>query len=356
MIRAKITAGPERLGGLDMLRGFAALGVALYHFDGTQQYFVDSYGTVDRAVTPSLSFEFGRYGVDLFFMISGFVIFMTLERSARIRDFAVSRFARLYPAFWTALIVAIIAVWLDGRPTPTFNIAVANATMLPGLFGAPLVDGVYWTLAYELLFYVLAAGFFLTGSRKPELACLGWLLASVLTMAYAPPAAIKAIAGFYSYLFIAGIMIYRLRQNPRNLFAWAVLATAIFVSGRVPFAFFNEQHISGLPNGAIACACAAAMWFGARRRPPQFLAYLGEISYALYLIHDQVGWGLLHAVAPLRLPADLSIAVALLAVIGLAGVINTRIERPAQRWIKDRYARATRARELRATSRARTAL
>jgi peptidoglycan/LPS O-acetylase OafA/YrhL len=93
-----------------------------------------------------------------------------------------------------------------------------------------------------------------------------------------------------------------------------------------------------------------------RIRPPQFLAYLGEISYALYLIHDQVGWGLLHAVAPLRLPADLSIAVALLAVIGLAGVINTRIERPAQRWIKDRYARATRARELRATSRARTAL
>jgi len=65
--------------------------------------------------TPSFSFPLGSYGVDLFFVASGFVVFMTLERAATLRGFAVSRFARRYPAFWVVVGIAITARLLDGH-------------------------------------------------------------------------------------------------------------------------------------------------------------------------------------------------------------------------------------------------
>jgi peptidoglycan/LPS O-acetylase OafA/YrhL len=316
-----IPATERRLQGLDMLRGFAAVGVALFHFSWIYP------ATHDPAFRPSFAFASGKYGVDLFFMISGFVIFLTLERSAGVRDFAVSRFARLYPAFWTALVLAAILVPLNGGPSASVATIAANATMLPELlFGAPAVDGVYWTLTYEVLFYVLAAGFFLAGGRKPEHACLGWLLVSVLGTAYAPNSAGQLV---------------RLRRNPRNFTAWAVLATAIFVAAAMPFS--PREHLTGLANAAMVSGFAAALWFGTRVRPPQFLAYLGEISYGLYLVHTQIGFAVLRSLRALGAPPDVSIAAALCAAIGIAAVINKTIERPAQRWIKDRYARATRA-------------
>lgn len=141
----------------------------------------------------------------------------------------ISRFARLYPAFWTALLLAAILVPINGGPIASAATMLANATMLPVLFGAPLVDGVYWTLVYEIVFYLFAACFFLTGSRKSEFACLGWLLAAVLAMAWAPYVVMKAIAAPNAHLFAAGVMIYRLRQNSRNFAGWAVLDNDVLV-------------------------------------------------------------------------------------------------------------------------------
>ena len=149
-----LTQKTERLGGLDALRGSRrsvsySIIFTWYYGQGVSYYFA-----------PSFSFPLGRYGVDLFFVISGFVIFMTLNRSANIRAFAVSRFARLYPVFWTAVGIAVAARALDGKLRMSSGDILANLTMVPELFGAPFVDGVYWTLFYELIFYILA-GFFL---------------------------------------------------------------------------------------------------------------------------------------------------------------------------------------------------
>jgi peptidoglycan/LPS O-acetylase OafA/YrhL len=123
-----------------MLRGFAALGVMLFHFT----FF---YHLSHPAFAPSLSLSFGHFGVDLFFMISGFVIFMTLERASSVRDFAVSRFARLYPVFWIALLLAVVLLPLAGGQVPSMRMVLANATMEAPLFGAPFVDVVYWSLS-----------------------------------------------------------------------------------------------------------------------------------------------------------------------------------------------------------------
>jgi len=190
-------------------------------------------------------------------MISGFVIFMTLERSRRLLDFVVSRFARLYPAFWTALLLAIVALSIDGRHTPSFGTIVANVTMVPGFFGSPLIDIPYWTLAYEILFYFLAAGFFfLSGRSDPEIACVVWLLISILMIEYIP-SLMKMIAAPYSYLFVTGIMVYRILHNRPNYNSYAILATAIFISTRIQFS--PNEHISGLLCGVLTSAFAMVL-------------------------------------------------------------------------------------------------
>src|SRR3954471_184909 len=92
------TPPAARIAELDALRGLAALGVALFHFS-----------LLDPAAGPG--FAIGASGVDLFFIISGFVILMTLERTRDWKDFLVGRFSRLYPAYWACVTLAALAAW-----------------------------------------------------------------------------------------------------------------------------------------------------------------------------------------------------------------------------------------------------
>ena len=91
---------------LDALRGIAAVAVVAYHY--TTRYAEQ----IGHAGGLPLSIAFGNYGVQLFFLISGFVIFMTLERTRSAMDFVVSRFSRLFPAYWAAMAItaAVIAI------------------------------------------------------------------------------------------------------------------------------------------------------------------------------------------------------------------------------------------------------
>src|SRR4029450_9354485 len=99
----------------------------------------------------------GHFGVELFFIISGFVILMTIERKKTVREFAVSRTARLMPAFLAALILATAIRAVSPVPlldTPTVPQFLANVTMAPPLLRQNAMDMPYWTLTYELVFYV----------------------------------------------------------------------------------------------------------------------------------------------------------------------------------------------------------
>src|SRR5262245_34438087 len=138
-----------RLIEIDSLRGLAALSVVLFHYTTR---FAELYGPTERM---TVAFPYGFYGVNLFFIISGFVIFMTLERTRRPMDFVVSRFSRLYPAYWTCVAITFAVTHWLGLPYKTVDLlsALANFTMIQGFWGVPHVGGVYWTLEVELLLY-----------------------------------------------------------------------------------------------------------------------------------------------------------------------------------------------------------
>src|SRR3954469_15102112 len=110
---------PGRLEGLDGLRGIAAASVMVYHY--TAWYpFLHGFD-----LTPA--FPYGIFGVELFFVISGFVIFMTLERTRSLGQFAAARFARLYPAFLASMLASLA---LTAAPFDLPRL-LANLTMMP---------------------------------------------------------------------------------------------------------------------------------------------------------------------------------------------------------------------------------
>src|ERR1700731_494633 len=134
---------------LDVLRGLAALGVVLFHY-------LTRY---DQMYTPRgdvpFGFPIGASGVDLFFVISGFVIFMTLGRCASVSDFLISRFSRLYPAYWAAALLtwSVGTVWPLPKQGYTINQLFINLTMAQGFINIEPIDGVYWSLNVEFCFY-----------------------------------------------------------------------------------------------------------------------------------------------------------------------------------------------------------
>jgi peptidoglycan/LPS O-acetylase OafA/YrhL len=148
----------DRFAELDGLRGIAAIWVMLFHFTkGLTLFWLSNNLTLANEITPLSINIRGTSAVELFFIISGYVIFMTLRRCRNLSDFFASRFARLFPAYWVAVAVSTIVGMLLPAANLPVNImqAIGNLTMLQAYLGIPGVDPSYWSLAFELAFYVL---------------------------------------------------------------------------------------------------------------------------------------------------------------------------------------------------------
>ena len=141
----------DRYPELDGLRGLAVLAVVVRHLTST-------YDTFLPADPPApFAFEDGRYGVQLFFLISGFVILMTARRAGGAMPFAIARFSRLYPPYWVALALTTVVVAALGPELLQRRAAevAVNTTMVQAAVGLRHVDDSYWSLSVELLFYAI---------------------------------------------------------------------------------------------------------------------------------------------------------------------------------------------------------
>ncbi|MCD0449518.1 acyltransferase [Actinocorallia sp. API 0066] len=184
------TAHPStvRLGWLDLLRGVAALVVAAHH--GAAYLTPDAWRAVNQWVNP------GKYGVLLFFLISGYIIPASLERHGKLRAFWIGRAARIYPLLLVCLVATVVPVglgWWRLHPALTengvFTAVAAHLTMLQDLLGVPSALNVLWTLSYELVFYLLVAALFVARLHRASaaltagLATVALVLGGVLPMA-----------------------------------------------------------------------------------------------------------------------------------------------------------------------------
>ena len=226
-----------RLKELDALRGIAALMVTVYHL---------LLGRIDYD-----SFvKFGTTGVDLFFIISGFVIFMTIEKCKTAKEFIVSRFSRLFPAYWTAVtfsfIVILVSIRFGFHQADNEYIVsnyFVNLTMLQHYFGVKDLDEQYWTLITELVFYVFILCLFAINSIR-HIKLIGSIILGGLilcrfyfdTINYTQT--IERLLFFvpllrYFPLFFAGIIFYEIKTDKRTfsklLLLIACLLTQVYI-------------------------------------------------------------------------------------------------------------------------------
>lgn len=331
----------KRLFELDALRGLAALSVALYHF--TTQY-DNVYGHAKENF--SFQFKYGAFGVQLFFIISGFVIFMSMKNIKSLKEFAIKRFIRIYPAYFFAVTLTFTIVSLCGLPGKDVTLpqAIINLSMLQSFAGIAHIDGVYWSLTAEIIFYGFIGTVFSLG-LLPKIDHLSylWLVTSglIITLtSFTQSGLLDLLAyGFvvhYCNLFIAGIMFYKLKEEQKTKYHVLLLACLIF-----------EFVFNGLTSGIIVLLFFIlfyALVYNKIRLPNyKVFAFLGSISYALYLVHQIIGYVIIHFLESHGLTQEYIVIVPLLVAIVLATALTYWIEKPIQNAIKRKFPQSKRS-------------
>lgn len=301
-----------RLPELDLLRFLAALAVTLYHYVSS---FPSPAETAHTALESMAAVtRYGYLGVDLFFMISGFVILWSSQNRTAM-DFAISRAGRLYPSFWAAMLLtaACLASMPEmataiHAPAPDSYTLMANATMLPGVLGAPMIDGVYWTLEIEIRFYAIVFALLMLGQmQRIELWLYVWLAFAIGCASFELPWIVKFVAlDPYGPLFIAGCFFYLLLSRGPSASRYIGLAlagiacVALSIDQRQHFITPDERSAIVVPLIMVsffAVFAVLAIRHGMRRGAA--LAYkLGALTYPLYLIHGTVGHLFFEALTP----------------------------------------------------------
>lgn len=332
----------SRLPELDSLRGIAALAVVVFHWTS---YYDIAHG---HAASMRLRFPWGGFGVHLFFVISGFVITMTLEKTSTIQGFLRARALRLYPTFWAGIVVGTVCAWWN-RPEmrlPWTDVLI-NLTMIPGFLGRPRVDGVYWTLELELVFYA-AIALFMARSRDPQRlvpyfiawtsAAIGWFaLLSVLTGGDPSSSTWHTDHPIFSWftnlllarfigLFAAGVMLYGMFRGSR-INATMLVLSALCIANQ--FCWGRRGGTAALLGsvGMVAVACfVRPRWL---RWSP--LLFLGMLSYPIYLIHQNLGFATITTGYGLGVPPYASLAIALVLTLAVAYAMRRLVEEPAIR-------------------------
>lgn len=326
-----------RVGELDALRGLAALGVVLFHYTTFYQQ--------EQGHLQPLGFGFpaGNYGVHLFFLISGFVIFMTLERTRTAMDFVVSRFSRLFPAYWAAMVITaatVFAIGLPGQRLPATHL-LANLTMVQEILGFEHLDGSYWTLQVELFFYAQMLFWWMLGQLgRIHWVILAWL---AMTVAYALTAQRHM---HFSYtvrellllrhipFFALGILFYRLHARSGDARVDVVLIALSLATIGIAY---DRVYLAA----ALVCVAIFGLFVtGALRwlREAPFV-FLGGISYSLYLLHQTIGFALIHRLEAAGVPSLAAVALAIAVALALATALTHLVERPAMRALREGWRR-----------------
>lgn len=275
---------------VDGLRGVAALSVCLFH--------------IGRDFLHIGFLHYGGLGVTVFFVLSGFVISHSLVNKQitpkYFASFAIKRSIRLDPAYWFAILLAILVLWIPSRlldykvSLPSFGDILANMFYLQGILGVGNINSVFWTLCYEIQFYLVFCGLLLgsgyilglksTGNRNIALfsSLIGVsLLWPLCDLGNPYPGAFLNLW----YLFLLGVFA-----------RWSIdshLALAVFYLVNATLLIMSV--VKGNATFLVASLTALSLFVALRRQKMgswlswRWIQYIGMISYSLYLVHDIIG-------------------------------------------------------------------
>jgi peptidoglycan/LPS O-acetylase OafA/YrhL len=338
-----------RFAHVDSLRAVAALLVVWTH--GAEVFAPAAGGS--RLWDIARTCDFGRIGVVAFFGVSGFLVPKSIDagRPDAGRVFLIRRAFRLFPAFWLSIPLGLASIWwLFGRHIGAADIA-ANLTMIPDAFGAQPVMGLYWTLEYELAFYALCFALLRAGwlNRRGVMAGGAALFLAAFVLGFAAlvalhrqePGDLGVVALNMGALFMGALWRQQLDGELRPLerrvliaglgLFWAgiPLACAYAIVGHGSrnafFVHFPVSYAAGM-GLFIAMTSVAKV----RVRP---LAWLGLVSYSLYLLHPVAIYALSfafgHGAPGGHWPVGVQMLGAAAISVVLAAAAFYLVERPA---------------------------
>ncbi len=276
---------------LQWLRGLAALSVVLFHvsllFSALRHY---------DAPAALFGWRFGRFGVVLFFVISGALMAELAPRTSVTR-FLAHRAIRVYPIYWIALAAATMLRWTEGEKFPIDWRAMA---LIPGGHWAyPL--GVEWTLPFEMTFYVIVAALIvLSAARRLQIIALIWLTGIAVTDVFAPafqadwqfPTLLHLPLTDFSIGFACGLLVPWFVRVRRITIAAALFGIGMILGSEV----YPALTMWMLAFGCTGLVAGAMLPQNRATVPARPLAALGNWSFALYLCHVPIILAVLHAV------------------------------------------------------------
>lgn len=271
----------------------------------------------------------GHSGVDLFFVLSGFIILLVHRRDIgpprRIARYAWRRFVRVWPLYWLALVATVAKRMASGDVAPNPASFAWNLALLPTA-GEPMM-GIAWTLQYEAVFY-LPFGLLLVERRLGTVALVAWLALVLLV-----PQGVGA-AGVFAVEFAFGMaaaVLVRRGSVPRPLLVTAAggglfaLAWVAETAGVLDGYGAAARFAYGLPAAMVVAGIASA-----RPAVPRMLARLGSASYAVYLFHllgIGAAWQLLGRLG-VAMPTTAWFVVLAASGVTAGLIVHRLIERP----------------------------
>lgn len=340
----------ERIDGLDFLRGAASLAVCWFHLTSFHYPTPDGPGyALVRA-----SGAYGWLGVEVFFVLSGFVIPYSLRRAGyrlgAYPTFILKRVARLDPPYLASIAVFLLLAYaqalytggtpkVEGEPVGWTRLLL-HLGYLNGFFGQSWLNPSFWTLAIEFQFYLLMGLVFpLMSSRRR------WLRLGSVACFVAPSLLTVEGGALYSthlfrlaFLFVMGVVTFQRREGLAGRGEHAALLAASAAGAFVT--------LGTLPTLAGLLAVAVINFYN---RESFVSGFFGNISYSLYLLHWPVGHQALSLFGSKLLGATsdaarlFALAFALGVCFAAAYLFYIAVERPAQRWsARFRYGRARR--------------
>ena len=322
---------------IEQLRGVAILLVILYHYTNR----ID-YPYMGASAPPIFEFFNGKFGVYLFFIISGYLIAKTLESCASVGEFYARRVSRLWPLFIAASLLAFC--WGKVFPTPyvpegegSFSVQgltlfdLVGSTLFLNNLGFRWSDGAFWSILAELKFYVMAGlfAFFFRQRFVQAFMIFAMIMGSIEFFSalylgggeYTPLNRILhgVFLAHYLPIFAIGMAMYQQRYT----MLFVALVGLCLTQGTMVALTDSSFSTLGMAKSLLFFAVFIAL--DSLILKNRICAFFGKYSYSLYLFHQVIGLSIILMLAP-HVGYTLAIIGALAFVIPLAVTLSHLVE------------------------------
>lgn len=327
----------DRINEIDLLRFIAAISVLLFHYS-FRGHAYDNLSLISYPWIVPVA-KYGYLGVQLFFMISGFVIFMTAT-NANLKSFAISRVVRLYPAFWACCALTFVAILTIGgsRFSATLPQFAANMTMLSEFMKVPSIDGAYWSIFIEIRFYILVAILLaLKQMRNAEYFMIAWFVYIAKTALLSTDRLSIYLISEYAAFFIAGASLFMVWKHGFSIIRYVtiagsfVLATHQSLKQASILTSVFKQDVNPAVVAFIVAGFFILILLVAIRKTGVIgrmnWSTIGALTYPLYLLHQFIGYMAFNALYD-KVNVHLLFWGVICGMLILAFAVNQLVEKP----------------------------